>query len=178
METRNLATYPLTIFADDFCWEGLLDIPAHRRVSDFVNDRDTPFLKLREARFMVWQGDAFDAPQQAPVAVLVKKNIVALVPARDMPQPANDPFDVVEKASRRFSIHIPPLLLRGEFHSSPLIEWVVALNIARTDFIPFTDVSIWQYHTRTLLHERLPLVLTQMQRIVALEPEETTGQGA
>lgn len=178
MENQNLAAYPLTIFTDEFCWEGLLDIPAHRRVSDFVNDRDTPFLKLREARFAFWQADAFDAPQQVPVAVLVKQNILALVPARDMPQPASDPFDVVEKASRRFSIHIPPLLLRGEFHSSPLIDWVVALNIAHTDFISFTDVSIWHYRTRTLLHERLPLVLTQMQRIVALEPEETTGEAA
>lgn len=171
MENPNLATHPLTIFTDEFRWEGKLDIPAHRRVSDYINDRDERFLTLRDSQFVFWQTDAFDLPRQSPIAVLVKQNIVAVVPAPNAPQPPGDPFDFVEKASRRFAVHIPPLLLQGEFHSSPLVDWVVALNITHIDFIPFTNVTIWHYSTRSRLHENLPLVLAQMRRVVAFEPE-------
>lgn len=175
MENPNFATYTLTIFAGEYRWEGKLDIPAHRRVSDYINDRDERFLKLRDAQFVFWQTDAFDVPRQAPVAVLVKQNIVVVVPSPGAAQPPGDPFDSVEKVSRRLSVHIPPLLLQGEFHSSRLVDWIVALNVARADFIPLTNVTIWHYRTSSRLHENLPLVLAQVQRVVAFEPEPSGG---
>lgn len=165
----NLMTYSLKLFAGDFRWEGLLDIPAHRRLSDFLNDRDLQFLELRDVQHALWDGAQYDELVVTQASILLKANIVAIVSDTLPPAPTNDQmFERVEKVPRPLELHAPPLRIRGDYHTPPLLDWFAALKAARTEFVPLTNVTLWDSRTGAELYAKVPLGLVQMQRITAL----------
>lgn len=165
----NLMTYPLNLFAGDFRWEGLLDIPAHRRLSDFLNDRDLQFLELRDVQHALWDGTQYSKVQTTAASVLLKTNIVMVVLETLPSAPKSDSmFERVEKVPRPLELYAPPLRIQGAFHIPPLLDWFAALKAARTEFLPLTNVTLWDSRTGALLYENLPLGLVRMQHITAL----------
>jgi hypothetical protein len=172
MLNPNIATHAVTVFTDPVRWEGLLDIPAHRRLSDHIADPDLRYVVLRDVKYAQWQNQSYGTIEERDSIVLVKRNIVAIVTSAVLPQPSQDRLiERVPKVPTPLVIHIPPLLLAGDFHTPEIIDWFAAFQVSRADFIPLTNVTAWHYQTHTLLELHLALVLVQQSRIIAVEPK-------
>jgi|GEM_PF-4607716 hypothetical protein len=172
MLNPNIATHAVTVFTDPVRWEGLLDIPAHRRLSDHMADRDLQYLVLRRVQYAQWQNQSYETIEERDSIVLVKQNIAAIAAGAASSSPSQDRLiERVPKVPTPLVIHIPPLLLAGDFHTPEIIDWFAALRAARADFIPLTNVTLWHYQTHTLLEQNLALVLVQVNRIIGVEPK-------
>ena len=179
MINPNLAAYPLMIYSDQFRWEGVLDIPAHRRLSDYVAERELQYLVLRDVKYSHWEGESYSTAHVCPPAVLVKQNISVIIPGANAPRPSNERgFERVEKVPVPIRVHVPPLMLEGSFHRPPVIEWFAALKASRADFVPLTQVNAFHYESHAQLGENLDLVLMQASHIVAYEPLAETDSPA
>lgn len=171
MMNPNLAAYPLVIYSDRFRWEGIMDIPAHRRLSDYVAEREMQYLILRDAKYSHWEGDRYGDSHECRSAILIKQNISVIIPGAQAPRPPNERgFERVEKVPVLMRVHVPPLRLEGSFHRPPVIEWFAALKASRADFVPLTQVNVFHYESHTQLSENLDVVLMQASHIVAYEP--------
>jgi hypothetical protein len=175
MLNQNIATHAVTVFTDPVRWEGLLDIPAHRRLSDHMADRDLQYLTLRRVKYAQWQNQSYGTIEERDSIVLVKQNITAIAAGAVSPQPNIDhSMERVPKVPTPLLIHIPPLLLAGDFHTPEIIDWFSAFRAARADFIPLTNVALWHYQTRAPLEQNLALVLVQVNRIMGVEPKSAS----
>lgn len=171
MMPQNTNTHKVAVYADEFRWEGLLDIPAHRRLSDFVSDRDLHFIKLRHAKYTHWENRGYGSERESSLMILSKRSIIFIVPLEEAPPKATgNAFDRVEKIPVTMQVHAPPLLLRGNYHVPPQANWLAVMRASHNDFFPLTQVTTWHYVTQTLIDQNLPLVLVQLSHLLGIEP--------
>lgn len=170
MSTFDAAAFQLSVYSGEFRWQGELALPAHRRLSDFVNDADQQFLELAKVKFAVWETNAYRTLERAETAVVFKQNIV-LVAVNDetLSAPGSNGADRVSVAPQRIFLQVPPFIVEGNLHTPVVVEWSRAINATRAAFVPLTDACFWHFREQALLGTNIKLMLVHRTMINSIQ---------
>lgn len=182
MSTFEIATYHLSLYSTEFRWQGELSLPAHRRLSDFINDTDHQFLELKHVVFAVWHDNVYCLQETIDTAVVFKNNLI-LVTQQEQSEPTehtlkNRASDRVAKVPQQMVVQIPPFTVQGHWHAPNMVAWTKAINATRADFIPFTNANIRHQKTDTLLGQNVSLAILHRPAIHSIQYDEPAPQQA
>lgn len=170
MSGPDVKTYHLTVCSTELRWNGDLSIPAHRRLADFLNDRNSSFLVLEEVSIARWDNSMFKDFSRNDSIALIKHNIIAVIENSDVtPFSQRRNPERVQKVSMSTIIYAPPLVLAGDLHIVSGVKRLDALSAMRLDFFPITNVDLWYFKTGTRLNTGLNLALVQLEKAIGLE---------
>ncbi len=172
MANQDRATYHLTVYGSTIQWSAEMSIPAHRRLTDFINDNASAFLVLDHVTPATRENDELRPQLGIDTLALVKQNIIAIIPGGDLPQvPTFSELERISKLPFRVIVYAPPLALAGEINIPRNVEWLASIQSSGLEFVALTNVSTWDIRTRRPLDAGSKFGLVNRRWITGFEPK-------
>ena len=167
----NANTFNVAAYTTDFRWSGEGSIPAHRRLSDFINDNNNTALVLNHAIPTMWDERTLSELPATEVIALPKRNLLFIVNQSELPLPPDSKLERIRKDRFAVILYIPPFNLTGNVSLPPNADWVHLASSSNENFFPVTDVTVWHIKLRAKLETHANLVLVNWKWLMAMEPK-------
>ncbi len=172
MSSQDRVTYHLTVYGSTIQWTAEISVPAHRRLTDFINDNGSAFLVLNHVTPATRENDEVHPQLGIETLALVKQNIIAIIPGADLPQvPVFSNAEKIPKLPFRVIVYAPPLALAGEINIPRNVDWLASMQASGLEFVALTNVSTWDIRTRRPLDAGSKFGLVNRRWITGFEPK-------